>query len=78
MRGEGRDDPRRAHAGVAAGPEALRTSGPHQDLHPLHMRDLKAGAHVDVLADDILDYLFYCSDATREGNETGMLMHGQR
>jgi uncharacterized protein YegJ (DUF2314 family) len=45
---------------------------------PVHVRDLKAGAHVDVLEEDVLDYLFFRGDGAREGNETGALMHGNR
>ena len=45
---------------------------------PVHLRDLKAGAHVDVPEDEILDYLLFRSDGTSEGNETGKLMHGER
>ena len=48
------------------------------DNDPVHMRDLKAGAHVDVLEDEILDYLLFRSDGTSEGNETAVLMHGER
>lgn len=48
------------------------------DNDPVDVRDLKAGVHVDVLEDDILDYLYFRSDGTSEGNETAKLMHGER
>ena len=47
------------------------------DNDPVHLRDLKAGAHVDVLEDEVLDYLFFRSDGTSEGNETAAIMHGR-
>jgi len=48
------------------------------DNDPVNVQDLKAGAHVDVLEDEVLDYLFYRRDGTREGNEIATLMHGKR
>ena len=45
------------------------------DNDPVDVTHLKAGAHVDVLEDEVLDYLFYHRDGTREGNETASLMH---
>jgi uncharacterized protein YegJ (DUF2314 family) len=62
--------------------EVARWDGPRihgvLDNDPIHIRDLKAGVHVDVLEEDVLDYLFCRSDGSKEGNETAALMHGKR
>ncbi len=62
--------------------EVMRWEGPriHGVLKndPIHIRDLEFGAHVDVAEDEVLDYLFFRSDGSSEGNETAKLMHGKR
>ncbi len=47
------------------------------DNDPVHVRDLKAGSHVDVREEEVLDYLFRRGDGTSEGNETAVIMHGK-
>ena len=60
--------------------QVLRWEGPRihgvLDNDPIEVKHLRAGAHVDVLEDKVLDYIFRQRDGTREGNETGALMHG--
>jgi uncharacterized protein YegJ (DUF2314 family) len=48
------------------------------DNDPVRVPTLKAGAHVDVLEDELLDYDFVRKDGSSEGNETALLMHGRR
>lgn len=44
------------------------------DNDPQMVPRLKAGAHVEIHEDDILDYILTKRDGTREGNETGELL----
>jgi hypothetical protein len=41
---------------------------------PFEISTLKAGARVEVTADEIFDYILRRRDGTEEGNETGKLM----
>ncbi len=44
------------------------------DNDPFDIPTLKAGARVDVRADDIFDYIWTKADGTKEGNETGTIL----
>jgi len=44
---------------------------------PVHVRNLRAGAHVEVREDDVLDYILFRDDGSKEGNETAELLHGK-
>jgi len=44
---------------------------------PFYIRKLKAGAIVTVAAKDVFDYIFYHTDGTEEGNDTGVLLEKQ-
>ena len=44
---------------------------------PFFISKLKAGAKVQVKADEIFDYIYYRTDGSKEGNETGKLMEKQ-
>ncbi len=45
---------------------------------PFHIKDLKAGAMVEVKLADAFDYILYHSDGTEEGNATGAIMRKQQ
>jgi uncharacterized protein YegJ (DUF2314 family) len=57
--------------------EGLRIHGVLEN-DPVRVPTLQAGAHVDVLEDELLDYDFVREDGSSEGNETALLMHGKR